>query len=412
MAVGIAVVAVIVGAVAFAFRASNGLPFGQFTYVTVAFTDVGGLLEGDDLRINSVRVGRVEDIQLGENKALVHLRIDGREALYRDASAAMQSQSALGKKFVNLDPGNPQSGPLGEGIIDTTRTKVSNELDTLLDIFDPTTRAALASTVRETGIGAGGHGQDLQNLLRAAPTMLPDLAATAESLASRQAALPELLVAARRLSGRFTGREDNIRQLITQFDNTVRAISVDNGTPLTDTLKTLPDTLDRADQAFHSLHSPLANTEFALADLHDGARALGSATPDVRGVLTESNEPLGRVPHVSDLAVPAVDDLNDTVADLRPLAPRVASVLDHASTPLEVLKPYAPEMSEWFSDVGSALSQGAGDKHWLRLGVLAASDDVSGTVPGVKDPLLERDPYPAPGTARKIRKDTVLGGVR
>lgn len=412
MTVGIVIIAVILGAVAFALRANSGLPIGRFTYATVAFADVGALLDGDDVRTNSVRVGRVERIDLRDNKALVHVRIDGHQDLYRNASAAILSQSALGKKFVNLNPGTRDSGLLENSTIDTTRTQTSNELDTLLDVFTPPTRQALASTLREVGGGAAGHGADLQDALRAAPTMLPNLGTTAQTLAAPQANLPALLMAGQRVTGRFAGREDHISQLITQFESTVRAVAVDNAAPLHVTLTALPDTLDRADRAFTSLNAPLGDTQSALVDLRGGGAALGSATPDVRGVLTDSRAPLDRLPDVSDQAAPAVRDLRRTVEDLRPLAPRITAALEYARTPLAVLKPYAPEVSEWFTDVSSALSQGQGDKHWLRLGVLPASDDVSGTVPGVKDPLLLRDPYPAPGTARSIRKHGLLGGTR
>jgi phospholipid/cholesterol/gamma-HCH transport system substrate-binding protein len=297
------------------------------------------------------------------------------------------------------------------GLIDLAHTEASNELDTVLNVFDPPTRHALGTFVRDVGAGAAGHGGDLGEFLRAAPEMLPDLGGTSEALASPTAALPALLESARRVSGRFTGHEDHISQLITQFDAGIRAIAVDDGVPLGRTLRALPGTLDHADLAFRALDRPLADTAEALDELRTGADGLGRATPDLRGVLTESVPPLVKIPDVSERADPAVEDLTKTASDLRPLATRTATALDRARTPMEVLRPYSWDIAVWFTDLSSALAQGDGDKHWLRLLDVPATDDVSGAAL-VKDPLLLRHPYPAPRTSRNQQKSTVLGGTR
>lgn len=408
---GVVIVAVIVGVVAFALRASEGIPVGRFTYAQVELRDVGALLVGDDVRMNSVRIGRIEQIKIAGDHTVVDMKIDGALPLYRDASAALLSRSPLGQKFVNLDPGTPSAGPLPGGIIHLDRTTGTNELDTLLDVFDPRTRQALAGFLRETGSGAAGHGADLQALFRAAPTELPDLGTVSEALASPAAALPALLTSAERLSSRFTGREQHITQLINAFGVTLRAFAVDNGAALDQSLRTLPDTLDHADHTFRVVDAPLSDTESAMSDLRSGAQALGDASPDVRGVLTEGQTPLRKVPEFNDHADPAIQDLTGTAADLRPLSRHLAEGLDNGRTPLAVLAPYAADIVDFFGSIDSSISQGDGDKHWLRLLVLPASDELTGTAL-IKDPTLERNPYPAPGAARKIRKTSVLGGTR
>jgi phospholipid/cholesterol/gamma-HCH transport system substrate-binding protein len=409
--VGVVVILAAAGFVAFALSAQGGFPIGKFTYARASFDDSGALLVGDDVRINSIREGRVEQIALEGNRAVVTMKLNGDVPLHRDAQASIFSRSGLGQKFVNLVPGTPESGDLGGAVIDTAHSQGTNELDTLFDVFDPTTRQALASTLRETGIGSAGHGEDLHAALHAAPELLPDLGTTAEALAAQHAALPELLDSARRLSGRFTGNEADISGLVRQFGSTVQALAVDSGVPLGDTLKALPGTLDHADRAFRALDTSLRDTQSGLTDLNPGAQSLGEATPDLRGVLVESRRPLDRVPDVSDQAVPAVDDLTDTIRDLRPLAPEVATALDRADTPLEVLAPYSTDIALFFSDLRSALSNGDGDKHWLRLLYLPSTDEVTGAAL-IRDPTLLRDPYPAPGEARTIRKTTILGGTR
>jgi phospholipid/cholesterol/gamma-HCH transport system substrate-binding protein len=407
--VGVAFIAVMIGALVFAVRANGGLPVGEHTTARVAFRDVGPLLQGDEVRMNSLRIGRVAQIRLDNDRAVVTLEIDGEQPIYKDARAELMSRSGLGTKFVDLDPGTPAAGPLGDEVLDARNTQSETELDDVLGVFDPGTREALAAGIRDLGAGAAGHGQDLQTFLAAAPSILPNTAVTAEALASREAAFPELLASGLRLSSRFTGREDHISELVRQFDSTVRAIAVDQGQPLAKTLDALPDTLDHADRAFRDLAEPLGNAESALTNLEDGAKGLGEATPDVRGVLTEGPRPLHKVPGFSDQAVPALGDLEKTSTDLRPLVSKVATALDRAQEPLEVLSPYSKDIALFWVDVNSAIAQGDGVKHYLRLLPLGNSEYVSGVVPGVGDPTVNRTPYPAPNEVRNLHKSSVLG---
>ncbi len=412
MVTGVAVLALLAGAVVFALNAGSGLPIGRFTTVRAAFTDVGPLLVGDEVRVNSQRAGRVDRIELDGEAAVVTMTLDGGRDVYRDATASLQARSALGQKFVDLDPGRAASGELGDEVLDVRKTRAGTELDAVLDVFDPPTRDGLQRSVRELGTGTAGHGRDLNDFLAGAPDLLGDTATTSRALSSEAADLPGLLASGERLSGRFTGREREISALVTDLDRTVQAVAVDSGGPLGDTVDRLPDTLDRARTAFVALNPPLGSTESALGRLRPGAESLGAATPDLRGVLTESVVPLGKVPGVADQAVPAVEDLTHTVADLRPLAPEVATALQRLRTPLETLAPYREDISLFFSDSRSALAQGDGDKKWLRLGIVAKTDAVTGIVPGLQDPTVSRDPYPAPGQVRQQREDGIVGERR
>jgi phospholipid/cholesterol/gamma-HCH transport system substrate-binding protein len=385
----------------FAFR---GLPGQNYTYATAAFDEVGALLPGDDVRINSLRVGQVHRIDHADGHAVVEMQIDADQSVYRDAQAAIEARSGLGQKFVALAPGTPASGTLGPEVIPPSRTLDSNEIDDLLDVFDEPTRDAAASTLREVGGGLTGRSEDVRDVLHTAPDLLDNLGEVSAAAASEEADLVAALQGAERLAGRFGGREQQLSELIAQFDTTLGAIAVDGGVPLGQVLRAAPDTLTEARHAFAALESPLADTQAAMAGLQPGAAALGEATPDLRGVLREAIVPLQKVPGVAETAEPAVQDLTATIADARPLAPEFATALARARTPLGVLAPYAPEIALWFNHTAEALSYGDENAHYLRIAPLLAPESVSGTAL-VEDPTVHRNPYPAPGQAQteKVR---------
>lgn len=414
---GAVVLVVFALALQLALTADKGLPGATYTLVDADVSDVGALRPGDDVRVASVRVGRVKDVRLVGGAPRVTLQLDGTREIYRDAAAeaksvTVASRSALGQKYIALTPGSPGSGKLGPAeVIPPKRTAGSQELSDLLDVLDAPTRDALGSTVREAGGGAGGHASDLQDALKAAPRMLPDLATVSKALSANDGAdLTALLTTADRLSARFTGRQDQLSELLGRLDTTMRAVAVDEGKPLDDVVQRAPGTLQAARAGLQSLQAPLKDLHAGMAQLVPGARALGQATPDLRGVLREGVPPLGKVPDVGRQAEPALTDLTKTVDDARPLAPRLTQAFGSADQFLRVLAPYAPEVSGWFTNWAAALSHGDANGHFLRLYLLFSEESVLGQG-GLRDPLVARNPYPAPGeAAHDARK--IPGGNR
>lgn len=414
---GAVVLVVFALALQLALTADKGLPGATYTLVDADVSDAGALRPGDDVRVASVRVGRVKDVRLVRGAPRVTLQLDGTREVYRDAAAeaktvTVASRSALGQKYIALTPGTPEAGKLGPAdVIPPKRTAGSQELSDLLDVLDAPTRDALGSTVREAGGGAGGHAQDLRDALKAAPRMLPDLATVSKALSANDGAdLTALLTTADRLSARFTGRQEQLSELLGRLDTTMRAVAVDEGKPLDEVVQRAPGTLQAARAGLQSLQAPLKDLHAGMAQLVPGARALGQATPDLRGVLREAVPPLGKVPDVGRQAEPALTDLTKTVDDARPLAPRLTQTFAGADQFLRVLAPYAPEVSGWFTNWAAALSHGDANGHFLRLYLLFSEESVLGQG-GLRDPLVARNPYPAPGeAAHDARK--IPGGNR
>ncbi|MBW0113744.1 MlaD family protein [Pseudonocardia abyssalis] len=405
--------ALLVGVVVLAFfavslysgiNAHKGLPGADRTLVTAMFEDTGGLRPGDDVRIARARAGRVDDVQLVDGRSAVTLGFDGDRDIYRNATASVDSRSALGQRIVNVDPGTPDAGELGSDAIPVSQTVSSENLDSLFSLFDEPTRAAMASTLRETGGGLAGHGGDLQDILTTAPDLLPDLGTVSRALAEDEGRdLTAMLAAADRLSARFEGRQDQLASLTGQLATTLSAIDADGGEPLAQALDRAPATLREAREAMVALQPPLSDLDVAMADLRPGAEGLGASTPDLRGVLVESVPPLDRLPDVAEQAVPAVEALTTTMVDARPFAPRAAEALASANPFLTTLAPYAPDIGLFFTNWADALSRGDDgpgdpDSRHLRVTLIPHTESVTGQA-GIEDPFVARNPYPAPGEA-------------
>ncbi|MCW2816080.1 MAG: hypothetical protein JWN84_3535 [Nocardioides sp.] len=410
MLTGLIVILVLVGSLYLSLTASTGLPGQSFRTASADFDNVGGLREGDDVRSASARVGQVRSIRFEDGKARVVLQLDSGEQLYEDARAAVVSRSALGQNFVMVDPGAPAAGELAEGgqLKDSGIVSPVN-LDQVLSALDAPTRKAAAGALREVGSGAAGHSQDLHDLLVVAPDLVADLEQVATALAAESTDLDGMLQQSKVLAGRFDGRSEQVGRLVRSLTTTVEAVAVDDAEPLDATLQEAPSALRSTSTAMREIRGPLVDLDAAMTTLLPGARSLGDATPALRGAMREALAPLAKVPGVADQAVPAVQDLSTLMADARPLAATLQDTFASTKEPTAVLAPYTPEFIRFFERWNSADQNGDKSGNYLRIALIIRPESITGTVP-IRDPLVHRRPYPAPGTADSDRATDLIGG--
>lgn len=417
---GVVFMLVLVAAIYMAYNATSGMPGTEQTHVRASFDHAGELLVDDDVRIGQLRVGRVSEIKFRRGKAIVTLELKGGRQVYNNAKigignekpetkGAIHDRSALGQKYVDLYPGTPNSGRLSDGaIVPASQTQDSQNLDKLFNVFDPPTRRALGSTLRETGHGFSGHAGDFHDVLRSAPSVLADLGTVSRAVYGEDGrSFTAMLQSADALAKRFAGREERIERLTDQTARTLNLINVDKGAALAGSLERAPEALRKGGTALEKVQLPLRTLRFASEKLRPGALALGDATPDLRGVLRESPLPLDKVPGVAKQAEPALNHLSNVMSDARPLVPRASRALANVNPFVAVLSPYAPEIGLAFDNMASALAHGPNDGtategtggRYLRIHLLVAPENVDGQL-GLKDPLVPRNAYPEPGQAQ------------
>lgn len=85
---------------------------------SVFFQDIAGLEKKADVKIAGVKVGWVDEIQLGKGHdayhAKAHIRVHKEYTLYADAHAQIKQESLLGTKYLDLNPGDPHLPKLPE----------------------------------------------------------------------------------------------------------------------------------------------------------------------------------------------------------------------------------------------------------------------------------------------------------
>jgi len=105
--------------------------------LTAYFPRTVAVYSGSDVKILGVRVGEVENVEPEGARVKVTLRYDAEFDVPKDAKAVIISPAIIGDRFVQLTPAYVSGPKLADGaVLDTDRTAVPVELDTIYDSLD------------------------------------------------------------------------------------------------------------------------------------------------------------------------------------------------------------------------------------------------------------------------------------
>jgi phospholipid/cholesterol/gamma-HCH transport system substrate-binding protein len=95
-----------------------------------------GLVENNAVKIAGVSVGRIEDVSVDHDIAVLTLRIDREVVLHEDARAIVRAKSLLGEKYLQIAPGDRDAPVLEDGD-QIVNVDVPFEIDEVLNALEP-----------------------------------------------------------------------------------------------------------------------------------------------------------------------------------------------------------------------------------------------------------------------------------
>jgi phospholipid/cholesterol/gamma-HCH transport system substrate-binding protein len=104
---------------------------------TAVFSDSNGLIEGDDVRMAGVRVGRVEKRELKDGRAYVTFTVSGDQAVYADSRAEINFLNLIGQRYVDITRGSARHRLPPGATIPVSRTSPGLDLTALFNAFKP-----------------------------------------------------------------------------------------------------------------------------------------------------------------------------------------------------------------------------------------------------------------------------------
>ncbi|WP_459549054.1 MCE family protein [Nocardia sp. X0981] len=284
----------VVGLVLAVAVALSALQFERLPFIrggamfTAHFADAGGLVPGDDVEVAGVRSGRVEDVRLDGAQVLVRFSLNESIVLGDKTSAAIKTNTVLGRKALAVNPDgtgalkvtdtiplarttspyslNEALGDLAGTVRDLDLQQVNRTLDELSAAFAETP-APLRSAL--DGVTA------LSRTINARDQALSDLLTRAQNvtkiLADRADAINALLVDGNQLLGELDRRRTAISQMIVYVNSLAQQLSG----LVHDNEAQLQPALDKLNSVLELLQNNRDNITAALDGLGPFAAALG-----------------------------------------------------------------------------------------------------------------------------------------
>ena len=323
------VVFMIVAAVVAAYILENQRlrwPWEKFTKIEVEFASGQSVTPGQGqlVLISGVKVGEIGKVELNEGRALVRLDIEPKKAgpIYRDATFLLRPRTALNDMSVQVDPGTPRAGRLGdEARVPLRNTQVNVNPDELLSALDADVRDYFKIVAGVSAKATKGRGAQLRQVFKAGQPTVARLSRITRSLADRRRRLRRLITNLRRLARATAEKDTELASLVDASSATFRALG-EREAELTATVERLPGALRATRTALRDARLLADEAGPALTALRPAARELRPALLQARPLLRVATPVLRR-------------DLNPLLRETTPLLRELRPPLRHLnrSTP-------------------------------------------------------------------------------
>jgi phospholipid/cholesterol/gamma-HCH transport system substrate-binding protein len=243
--------------------------YGETNTYTAQFTDVAGLVQGDEVRIAGVRVGQVKDIGLSPAKqrpvAQVTLEVDRSVPLPAKVQATIRYRNLVGQRYVALTEGPGSAGrtlPAGASI-PLAQTHPALDLTTLFGGFRPLFQALTPTDVNRLSYEViqvfQGEGATVEDLLA-------HVASLSSSLADKDAVIGSVIDNLTKVLGNVAARDQQLSNLIVSLQQFVTGLAVDRNA-IFDSLQTINGLADSTANLLAQARPPLAADIRSLGDL-------------------------------------------------------------------------------------------------------------------------------------------------
>jgi virulence factor Mce-like protein len=340
--IGAVTVLVALIAVFIAYNANAGLPFVPTYDVKAELPSGGKLVRGNEVRVGGFRVGVVDDITpavrevkgVRRSVAVAHLKLDKKiEPLAKDSKLRVRPRSALGLKYIELQPGTSKETWIRGDTIPVKNASEPLEYEDLFSTFDRDTRPAIQSSASGFGDAFAGRGQSLNRAIEALNPFFEALTPVMENLSHADTELDQFFLQTGRAAEQVAPVARTQAELFTDMADTFAAISRDRRA-LQETIEKGPATMDVSIASFRVQRPFLGDFAELSRRLRPAARELPRSLPAVNRALAVGTPVLPRTVELNDRLEAAFVELEDLFEN-----PSTLLALKDLHTALSVSRP-------------------------------------------------------------------------
>jgi len=261
------------------------------------FKNVAGLEKDAPVRVAGVTVGRVVDVKVKGNVAVVEILFLKPVKLYKNATARIETMGLMGEKYIELNPGAPPAPPLPDGAT-IENTKDTASMDELMGALYETVEKFNRALMTPDGKNRLSIIMDkVSHLTSSVDRTVNTLnSIMEENRKTFKEVLENALILSATLKEELPQIVDNINSLTTQLSE----IAVENRQDIRETIVSLrkasekvPEITDRIDKLTVQLQKILS--EDNIKNMEEITENIKASTEELKILLGKVNEGKGTI---------------------------------------------------------------------------------------------------------------------
>jgi virulence factor Mce-like protein len=340
--IGAATVLVALVAVFIAYNANAGLPFVPTYDLNAELPSGGKLVKGNEVRVGGFRVGVVKDIKPkvttvnGERRsvAVAKLSLDKKvEPLARDSKFRVRPRSALGLKYIEVEPGSSKETWTSGDTVPVKQSSEPLEFEDLFSTFDRETRPNVQKATDGFGNAFAGRGQAINRSIEALNPFFRALTPVMRNLSDPRTELDQFFLQMGRASAQVAPVARTQALLFTDMADTFAAISA-NPRALQDTIEKGAPTMDVSIDSFRVQRPFMADFTDLSARLRPAAEQLPRSLPAINSAFRVGTPVLPRTVELNENLEKAFNEAQDLFEN-----PNTLLALKDLTTAVTVARP-------------------------------------------------------------------------
>ncbi|MEA2366949.1 MAG: phospholipid/cholesterol/gamma-HCH transport system substrate-binding protein [Thermoleophilaceae bacterium] len=340
--IGATTVLIALVAVFIAYNANSGLPFVPSYELNAELPSGGKLVKGNEVRVGGFRVGVVKELKPtvrmvnGERRsvAVAKLSLDKKlEPLSRDTKLRVRPRSALGLKYIELQPGTSKQTYQSGDTVPVKNASEPLEFEDLFATFDRETRPHIQNATEGFGDAFAGRGQSINRSIEALNPFFRALTPVMTNLADPKTELDQFFLQIGRASAQAAPVARTQALLFTDMADTFAAISA-SPRALQDTIEKAEPTMRASIDSFRVQQPFYADFTDLSARLRPAAAELPRSLPAINAAFKAGTPVLPRTVELNENLEGALREAEDLFKD-----PNTLLALRDIDTALTVSRP-------------------------------------------------------------------------
>jgi phospholipid/cholesterol/gamma-HCH transport system substrate-binding protein len=304
--------------------------------VTAQFTSASPLVEGNQVKLDGIVVGKITGMRVRNGLAEVTMELNPEAMpLHDDATFTIRPASLLGERYVDVDRGSAAAPALDTSrTVPVAQTATNVGLDEVLNTMDDPASEGLAMLVTTLGTGVRGNGEKVDQTVTSLAPDMKEIRALAAILKNHNELLGALIKDAEPIVGALADDDGRTLDRLVDSSDQLLSVTAEQQEDLEKTLGKLPGTLQSGRRTLRT-----------LSDTADDAAPTLDALEPFTDDLPELSEEL------DDFA----DALDPALASSKPVLDQADRLLNEAVRPADDLRVASAEVATTVHGTGKVV---------------------------------------------------------